>query len=154
MKEHIIIRDLLSLAAADALDPAEQRQVAEHLRLCEVCRAELDTWTRIAGVLRELPAPSVPPKLALQTRRRLEAHAAAGRSLHGSRFLPVFLVLFSWIVTVLTWRLMGLLDIPLIRWLDVSSTIGWVAYMGATWLVAALAAGLLGRHSQQEGKTI
>ena len=43
---------------------------------------------------------------------------------------------------------------PLAQWLDVSSTTVWVAYIGVTWFATALAAGLLGKHWRQEGRTV
>jgi anti-sigma factor RsiW len=153
MKEHSAVRDLLSLAVAGVLDPAEQRQVEEHLRGCDACRTELNEWRRLARVLRELPTPQAPPKLVLQTRRLLEAYTAAKGKYQGSRLVLVFLIGFSWIVSVLTWQLVGRLDIPLTQWLNVSSTIIWIAYIGTTWLATVLAAGMLGKHAQQEGKT-
>ncbi len=152
MKEHYVIRDLLTLAASGALDAAEQERVEEHMRRCEACRAELGGWTLLIDVLKGLPTPQAPPELVLRTRRLLAAYAIAGRERPGSRLLLAFLVVFSWVVTVLTWRFVGLLDIPLARWLDVSSTIIWIVYIGATWLATVVAAGLLVKHSQQEGK--
>ncbi len=71
MKEHTIVRDLLTLAAAGLLDPDEQRRVEMHLHQCEACRADLSEWTCIAVALRELPTPQAPPRLVSQTQRIL-----------------------------------------------------------------------------------
>jgi anti-sigma factor RsiW len=160
MKEHLIVRDLLGLAAAGALDPPEQRRVEEHLRQCEECRAELNSWNRLAGALKDLPTPQAPHKLILQTRRLLEIHAAGGREHRESRLVLAFLATFSWVVMSLNWRLVRWLDIRLAHWLDVSSTAAWVAYIGVIWLATALAAGLMAKygliakHAQQEGKIV
>jgi anti-sigma factor RsiW len=154
MREHSVVRDLLALAAAGALDPQEQRQVEEHLRHCEACRTELNDWTGIAIALKELPTPQAQPKMILQTRRLLEIYAAAGNGFFRSRLMPALLVLFSWIAVFLTWRLVRLFDMPLAQWLAVSSTTLWVAFIGVTWLATALAAGLLVKHSRQEEETI
>lgn len=154
MIEHSTAYELLALAAVNALDPSEQPQVEEHMRHCEACRTEFDGWIRIIDDLKLLPAPQPSPKLAPRTRRLLEACAAGTRQRHGSRTLSTFLVLFSWIITVLNWFLVRLFNIPLARWLDVSSTTVWVTYIGMAWLATALAAALLGKHWQQEGKTI
>ena len=154
MREHSGVRDLLSLAAAGGLDTAQQRRVEEHLHRCEACRAEFNGWTRLADALKELPTPHAPPELVLRTLRLLETHAAADKKKRAARAVPAFLILFSWIVTVLNWSLVRLFDLPLARWLDVSSTTVWVTYIGITWLATALAAGLLGKHWQQEGKTL
>ena len=153
MKEHFIIRDLLSLAAAGMLEPSEQRRVDEHLRHCEACRAEFGAWTSLAGALKELPTPQAPPRLVFQTQRIL-VYAAAHRGYRWSRIGLACLILFSWLVTLATLACVGLLDIPVARWLDMPSTTVGVAYIGVTWLATALAAGLLGKHCRQEARTL
>ena len=153
MKEHSKTRDLLILAAAGALDPGDQRRVEEHLRQCEACPAELSAWIWLVGTLKELPTPQAPPRMILQTQRLLR-HAAALRQQPASRLGLALLVVFSWMLTFVTVGFFWLLDIPVARWLDVSSTTVWVVYIGLTWLATALAAGLLGKHWQQEGRTI
>jgi anti-sigma factor RsiW len=152
MREHIIVRDLLTLAAAGLLDLDEQRRVETHLHQCEACRAEFSEWTQLTAALRELPTPQAPPSLVLQTQRIL-AYAASFREHQMSRFGLALLVLFSWLVTFMTLKLVSLLDIPLARWLDVSSTTVWVAYIGVTWLATAFAVGLLVKHRQHQGET-
>jgi len=153
MKEHIVVNGLLTLAAASMLDPAEQRRVEKHLLECEACRTELSEWTLLAGALRELPTPQAPPRLVLQTQRIL-AYALSFQERQVSRFVLALLVLFSWLVTFVTLRFVSLLDIPLARWLDVSSTAVWIAYIGVTWLATAFAVSLLVKHRQQERKII
>jgi len=153
MNEHKKIRDLLTLAAAGLLDPREQREVEKHLQQCGVCSSEFGEWSRIAGALKELPIPQAPAGLVWQTQRIL-AQAALAKQNRVSRLVLALLIAFSWIVTVTTFGLMQLLNVPLAQWLDVSSTALWVAYIGLTWLATALAAGLLGKHWRQEGRTI
>jgi hypothetical protein len=91
--------------------------------------------------------------MVLQTQRLLR-HATALRKQPGSRLGLALLVVFSWIFTFVSLGFIRLLDIPVALWLDVSSTTLWVSYIGLTWLATALAAGLLGKHWQQEGRTI
>jgi predicted anti-sigma-YlaC factor YlaD len=153
MKEHFLVRDLLPLAAAGMLDPAEQNRVSEHLDHCGACRTEYSEWTRLAATLRDLPTPQVPPRLVFQTQRLL-VHAAAIRGRQWGWFGLSFLILFSWIVTFATLSFAGLLDIPIARWLNMSSTIVRIAYIGVTWLATALAAGLMGKHWRQEGRPV
>jgi anti-sigma factor RsiW len=153
MNEHFTVRDLLALAAADLLEPSEQRRIEKHLYTCETCRADFDEWTRLASALKELPTPQAPPRLVRQTQRIL-AYAASFQGHQLSRLGLTLLVLFSWIITLITFRFVSLLDIPLAKWLNISSTTIWVAYIGGTWLATALAVGLIGKHRQQEGKII
>jgi predicted anti-sigma-YlaC factor YlaD len=152
MKEHLVVRDLLALAAAGALAPVEQRRVEEHLQRCESCSAEFSEWLSLAGALKQLPIPMAPPKLVLKTQSLLSHAALKGRP--ASRIGLALLVLFSWMVTFTTVKFVQLFDIPVSQWLEVSSTTLWVAYIGATWFATALAAGLLGKHWRQEGRTI
>ncbi len=153
MKEHIIVSDLLTLAAAGVLGPAEQRRIEKHLHGCEDCRAEFREWTLLTGALRELPTPQAPPRLVLQTQRVL-TYAVSFQEHPMNRLGLALLGLFSLLGTFVTLRFVSLLDIPLAHWLDLSSTTVWVAYIGVTWLATAFAAGLLVKHRLQEGKTI
>jgi predicted anti-sigma-YlaC factor YlaD len=153
MKEHIFVRDLLTLAAAGMLDAAEQRRVEAHLDHCEACRTEFGEWALLAGALKELPTPQASPRLVLQTQRLL-SHKAAARKQQASQLGLALLVVFSWMVAFMTVGFVRMFDIPLARWLDVSSATVWVTYVGITWFSTALAAGLLGKRYQQEGRTI
>jgi anti-sigma factor RsiW len=149
MKEHPIVRDLLSLAAAGILDPAEQRRVETHLHECESCRDELGGWIRLTGALKELPTPQAPPRLVLQTQRIL-AYASSCRSRQTSRVGLTILVLFSWVITYMTLKFVSLLNIPLAQWLNISSTTVWVTYIGMSWVATAFAVGALVKRRQQE----
>ncbi len=153
MKEHLKARDLLPLAAAGVLELSEQRRVEEHLHRCAACHAEFNMWTSLAGALKELPTPQAPPRMVLQTQRLLK-HAAALRPQPGSRFGLALLVVFSWMCAFVTLGFIQMLDIPVARWLDIPPTTLWVVYIGLTWLATALAAGVLGKHWHQEGRTI
>jgi anti-sigma factor RsiW len=144
---------IFDIGVADALAPAEQRLVEKHLRHCDACRAELGEWMQLAGALRDLPIPMAPASLVIQTQRLL-SHAAVLKGRQTSRFGLAFLVWFSWMFAFVTFRFVRLLDMPLAQWLDVSSTTVWVAYLGVTWFATALAAGLLGKHWRQEGRTV
>ena len=54
IREHEKIRELLALAAAGALDEKEEQLVTRHLRKCETCAAEQETWSMIGSALRRL----------------------------------------------------------------------------------------------------
>lgn len=153
MKEHLIVRELLTLAAADMLDPAEEARVQNHLRSCAECRAEQNEWGLIMGALQSVPIPQASPRLVLQTQRLL-SHSISAKKNQASRLGLALLVVFSWMVTFMTVRFVRMFDIPLARWLDVPSSAVWFAYNGMTWLATALAAGLLAKHWQQEGRTV
>lgn len=157
MKEHSEIRELLTLAAAGVLDSAEQCRVEEHLMHCDACRAEFRGWSRLTGALQEQPTPQAPEGLVQQTRRILELRAQALRERRQNHFVLGALVLLGWTLTLLNWPVLHLLDGPLIQWFNVSSTqlnTLWVTYILAAWIATALAAAVLGRRFQQEGRTL
>jgi len=156
MNQHDDIRDLLTLAAAGALDAAEQRQVEEHLRQCPGCRAELESWQRLTGALEALPTPQAPPGLVERTRGRLESQAVAGAQHRRKQVLIFTLTVCAWMFSVLTWLGFRMISGQVGQVLGVSSitlTAGWAAYTLVSWLMTGLATAMLGKRYQQEGRT-
>ncbi len=146
MNRHKKYSDLLTLSAAGALEEKEQRLIQEHIFQCDLCRAEFSGWLLLVDMLKKLPRAQAPAALLLKTERLLYFRMAAHRNSRWNWGALLFLVLFSWMVAVLNWLFVLSLDMPLSRWLDVSSTTVWAAYIGLTWLATALAAGLLGKR--------
>lgn len=153
MKEHLIVRELLILAAADLLNPGEKQRLQEHLLHCEACRSEQREWTGITRALKTIPIPQASERLVIQTRRLLYS-AATAKKQQASRLGLALLVVFSWMVAFTTLKFVQMFDIPVARWLDVSSSTLWFTYIGVSWFVTALAAGILGKRHQQEGRTV
>jgi anti-sigma factor RsiW len=152
MDAHEEIRDLLTLAAAGALDAAGQRRVEDHLRQCPGCRAELETWQRLTGAVKDMPTPQAPMGLVERTRRRMERQAAARVAQRRHRLLLVWLTAFAWATTLLTWPLLRLLGGSLdLSWTGLSLTEVWIAYVVASWMISIVVAGMLGRRHQQQG---
>jgi predicted anti-sigma-YlaC factor YlaD len=154
MKDHQAVQELLSLAAAGVLNPKEQQRVQEHLRQCVICRAEFDDWQQITHELRILPTPQAPAGLLLRTQRLIQSHQFQAANNPGRLLLPCLLLVFSWVSLFLNYHLLRLIDLPLAKWLDISTTAIWISYIGISWLVAALSAGILARHLHREGKTV
>jgi anti-sigma factor RsiW len=157
MDQHAEIRELLTLAAAGALDAAEQRRVEEHLRHCSDCRAELAAWQRLTGALEAMPTPQAPKGLVERTRRQMEKRAAAHAEHRWNRTSLAWLIAFAWISTLLTWPLVQFFGGRLGGLLDLSSrgvTQVWVGYAIVSWMASIVVAGLLGQRRQQEGRTL
>jgi anti-sigma factor RsiW len=156
MNNHTDIRSLLTLAAAGALDAAEQRHLEEHLRSCNECRAELAAWQRLTGALEALPTPQAPLGLVERTRRQMESRAAARAEHRRTRNLFVWLTVFAWASTLTSWLGFQFVGDKLAVALDLSFaslTRAWVLYTLVAWLATALSAGLLAKRSQ-EGRTV
>ena len=155
MSDHVT--DLLALAAAGALDPAEKSRVETHLGGCAACAAEAAEWRRVAEELRAQSAPrpsrallarsvEAVEKLIAERSERAWSHAALG-----------FLVAFAWTLTVVSWLFLDLVtgDLALRLGRSLGPTAAWYgAYMAAGWLTAGAAAVLLGRSAQDEGRTV
>jgi anti-sigma factor RsiW len=155
--EHKTLRDLLGLAAAGALDAGEQQRVDEHLRECSECQAEFQAWTKITGSLRDMPAPQIPAGLVARTRARMESARAAKAERWRHQIILGCLVLFAWIVTLLSFPLLRIAGNGLAGLLHMSTSDvnTWVAlYLLLGWIGTGVAAGLLGLRRQNERTTI
>ena len=73
------VTELLALAAAGALDPAEAARVEAHLAECAACAAEAGEWRRLAEGLGRLPAPRPSRALVARTVEAVEALLAERR---------------------------------------------------------------------------
>src|SRR5262249_43356531 len=150
MNEHDEIRDLLTLAAAGALHPAEQRRVEDHLRRCGDCCAELKGWQELTAALQNIPTPQAPLGLVERTRYRMGRQAAARKEQQRRRALLVWLTVFAWASTLLPWPLLRLFGGTMAQWLDMSWT-GWsitqgfLSYVVVSWMISIVVAGLLGQ---------
>jgi len=159
MNEHADLRELLTLAAAGALDAAGQKRLEDHLRQCPDCRVELEGWQRLTGALRAMPTPQAPLGLVERTRRLMESRAAARAEQRQTRWVLLWLTLFAWLSTFLAWplfrlfgdRVGGFLDVS---WTDAGLARAWLGYMVVAWMATAIVAALLGKARQQEGRTI
>jgi hypothetical protein len=103
MSEHDKIRELLALAAADALTSAEEKQVAEHVRSCIACSNELEAWRPIASELRRLPTPQPSSWLVQSTLARAEAKFTEQAEHDWNRRVMIVVVAFAWLLTIASW---------------------------------------------------
>lgn len=145
-EEHKALRDLLSLAAAGALDAGEQQRVDEHLRECSECQAEFQAWARITGSLRDMPAPQAPAGLVARTRVRMESARKAGAERWRNHIILGCLVLFAWILTLLSFPVLQMAGNGLAGWLNISTGgvgAGIAVYLLLGWIGTGVAAVLL-----------
>jgi len=154
MKEHDEIFDLLTLAAAGALDAEEQRRVEEHLRGCPQCAAEFETWSEITGGLREIPTPSAPAGLVERTRLQLSRRATQKEG-RWNRFFMAALILLAWALTFVTWPVIRMMGDGLVSWLNIPSTgitLALIVYTVVGLLATGVAAVFAARRHRQEGR--
>jgi len=151
MSEHESVRAMLPLAASGLLGPDEVRRVEEHVRTCELCRTDLETWSAYAQGLRKLPQPSAPAGLMERTRARiLQEHAvAAGR--RRQAWLLGALVAFGWTSSLAFWVVARALTggVFTVMGVNLVNGLAWsLVSTGLAWTTAAAAAIMLGRNRE------
>ena len=99
MKTHDEIEGMLPLSAAGLLDPAEEREIREHLRDCAGCTKRLEELGVISAGLRSLPAPIPPPYLTARTTLAMSEYADRRESLQ----LAAVSSLLAWLLALATW---------------------------------------------------
>ncbi len=148
------VRELLALAAAEALDPEDERRVTAHLALCADCAAEAAQWRHLAREVGRLPAPKASRALVARTVEAVEERLAERAERAWNRAALGFLVAFAWTLAVVSWLVIDLVAGGLAVRLGgpVGPTAAWYgAFLMAGWLSAGAAAVLLGRRTQEEG---
>ena len=162
MNEHDKIRELLALAAADALTSAEEKQVAEHVRSCIACSNELEAWRPIASELRRLPTPQPSSWLVQATLARAEAKFTEQAEHDWNHRLMIIVVAFAWLLTIASWavfhfvsgrfeRLLG----PQFSNTQFSNTwISFAAFTALEWLAAGVAAVMLAIRQRGERRLV
>jgi anti-sigma factor RsiW len=143
MTEHDAIRELLALAAADALEEKERRRVEAHLPGCAECSAKLDRFRALGHGLRRLPTPQAPAMLVERTRQQIQLQLAAAAERATNPWLLGFLVLLSWTLTIASWPIVRLLTQGMTSWLDLGFRSAWmnlVIYTLAGWAMGGAVA--------------
>ncbi len=157
MSEHDEIRELLALAAAGALDANEEERIARHMRSCALCSEELDSWKQMALGLRRLPTPQAPRGLVERARARAEARLVEEAEHRWNRSVMIFLIVFAWALTLMSWPVARLLSRGLLGLLDPRLSQAWIGFAGFTtlaWLGGGAAAILLALRQRREGRMI
>jgi len=153
LDSHGQIRELLALAAAGALGPEEDLLVARHLESCDECSAELERWRVLTGGLRRLPTPQ--PRAAVVERALAQAETRLAEEIEHrwNRAVIVFLVLYAWILTVVSWPVFRLITGGLLTRFEPGVNHPWLLFAVFTilvWATGGVAAVVLARHRQQE----
>ena len=153
MTGHQEIRALLSLAVADALDPHEEQLVAEHLRGCSACAAELEEFQLLAGGLRRLPTPQ-PRGVVVERARAMAQIRLAERAEHRwNRAVMSGLILFAWVLTLMSWPVVKFVSGGFLSVLDPRFSHTWMVFGVFTtlvWLGGGAAAVLLSMQQRRE----
>jgi anti-sigma factor RsiW len=153
VKDHNKIREMLALAAADALEPNESELVMQHVRTCQRCSAEMEQWQHLSRAARQLPTPQPSPNLVQRTCARAEARMIEEREHAWNRRVMISLVLFAWALTLTSWPIVRLVSGGFLSLLDPRLNQSWLGFAGFTslvWLTGGIAAVLLARYQRSE----
>ncbi|HKW89926.1 MAG TPA: zf-HC2 domain-containing protein [Candidatus Acidoferrales bacterium] len=151
--EHEEIRQFLSLAAAEALEPREEQRVAAHLRTCSACAEELRQWQEMGGGLRRLPTPHASPSLVERTLAMAQAKLTEESERRFERKLLALGVAFSWVLVALSWPLAQLFASGWMSLLGVGFAQNWenfAVFTALCWLAGSAAAIFLARYRERE----
>ena len=153
MTDHDKIRDLLSLAAADSLEPNEDRLVSEHLRSCTDCAAQLEEWRLLAGGLRRLPTPQ--PRGVVVERARAMAQIRLAEQIEHkwNRAVMFGLITFAWVLTLMSWPVVKFVSGGFLSMLDPRFSHTWLVFGVFTtlvWVGGGAAAILLSMQQRRE----
>ncbi|MFZ3218054.1 MAG: zf-HC2 domain-containing protein [Candidatus Acidiferrales bacterium] len=151
--DHEKIRALLSLAAADALEPAEEQQLLDHLRTCDSCGAELEQWKLVASGLRRLPTPQ--PRALVVERARAQAQIRLNEEFEHrwNRAVIIGLIVFAWVLTLASWPLIRFISGGLLGMLDPRFNHAWITFglfTTSVWIGGGAAAVLLSLQQRRE----
>jgi len=153
MSEHDKIRELLALAAADALTRAEEKQVAEHVRSCIACSNELGAWRPIASELRRLPTPQPSSWLVQATLARAEAKLTEQAEHDWNRRVMIVFVAFAWLFTIADWPVFHFVSGHFGSLLEPQFSYTWISFAAFTalgWLAGGVAAVMLAMRQRGE----
>ena len=153
VKDHNKIREMLALAAADALEPNELELVMQHAGACPQCSAEIEQWQHLSGALRQLPTPQPSPNLVQRTCARAEARIIDEREHAWNRRVMISLVFFAWALTLTSWPIVRLVSGGFLSLFDSRLNQSWLGFAGFTslvWLTGGIAAILLARYQRRE----
>lgn len=147
------IRELLSLAAAGALDTEAENRVARHVSECASCSAELESWRDLAHGLRRVPTPQ-PAAGVVERARARAAHALAEEAeRRRNRSVLILTIGLAWTMTLASWPVVRFVTDYLQLWLAIRTPETWHVFEGITaagWLAGVVAAAALAWQQKRE----
>jgi anti-sigma factor RsiW len=153
MTDHQKIRELLSLAAADALEPKEELLLAEHLRSCSTCAAQMEEWRLLASGLRRLPTPQPRGVVVERARAMAQLRLAEHVEHRWNRAVMSGLIVFAWVLTLMSWPVVKFVSGGFLSMLDPRFSHTWLVFAVFTtlaWAGGGAAAILLSLQQRRE----
>lgn len=151
--EHAEIRGQLALLVSGAIEEGGESRILRHVASCPECAAEWERWQQLSAALRRLPSPQPPASLSLRTQTFVATRLAAQAEQRHLRRVLVFVVLFSWALTLLGWPLVRFGAGGVLALFDIHFRQMWllfVIFSAFTWLAGGSAAILLSVRRARE----
>lgn len=153
MTDHARWRELAALAAAGALDAAEEKELMTHAANCASCASALEGWRELGSALRRIPTPHAPAEVVARVQVQLHAWALQQTERRHNFRVMAWLIMFGWTTTVAAWPVVRLMMNGAASWLDFHFVHEWYGLVGFTaisWVGAGVAAAVLGFRHRQE----
>jgi hypothetical protein len=153
MNEHDRMRELLALGAADALDAAEERELAAHVKTCAACAAEMEQRRELSASLYRLPPPQAPAQLVERVRHQMVASGFAEMERRQTQHAVAWLALFAWTLVLGSWPILRLLSNEAGSFLNIQFLHTWYGLFGVTvagWVAAGTAALVVALRQREE----
>lgn len=153
MSDHARWQELAALAAAGALDAAEEKELMTHAANCASCAGALESWRELGLALRRIPTPHAPAEIVARVELQLQAWALQQTERRHNFRVMAWLILFGWTSTVAAWPVIKLVMNGAASWLDLRFVHTWYGLVGFTaisWISAGIAAAVLGLRHRQE----
>ena len=151
--EHAEIRGQLALLISGALAESDAARILRHLATCPECTAEWERWQQLSGALRRLPVPQPSDSLSQRTQTFVAARLERQAEQRHVRWVLVFVVLFSWVLTLLGWPVVRYGAGGVLALLDIHFRQMWLLFLifsALTWMAGATAAILLSFRRARE----
>lgn len=153
MNDHDKFRELLPLAAAEALDSAEEALLIAHLSNCSDCAAHLERLQQLTTSLRGIPTPRIPAALVSRTILLAQNRFAEESARRTERRIMTLVLVLSWAFVAVSWPVAQLVAHGWLSVFGFGFAQAWksfAVFTGFCWIAGAAGAILLAARRSRE----
>lgn len=151
--EHDKLRELLSFAAAETLDAADEARLIAHLNQCPDCATDLERLQQLAAHLRGIPTPQAPSALVSRTILLAQNRLTEESACRTERRMMALILVLSWAFVAVSWPLAQLIAHGWLSVFGFGFAEGWksfAVFTGFCWMAGAAGAILLAARRNRE----
>ncbi len=153
--EHDKFRELLPLAAAEALDSTEEALLIAHLSDCSDCAADSERLQQLTANLRGIPTPRAPGALVSRTILLAQNRLVEESAHRTERRIMALVLVLSWAFVAVSWPLAQLIAHGWLSVFGFGFAQAWksfAVFTGFCWIAGATGAILLAARRSREGR--